>query len=128
MPPSPRENRHIGPVGLSVPPRDLTPTTEASGPHDFAVRFGTARPHVLKPLTEFIPSCNPFPRTMPPRPPHPIPAFGDDGQRPFLRGQDGIIHNGDLPFGKSEILPDGLICRRGGAGSQLGSHLSHQLP
>ena len=29
-----------------VPPQDLTPTTEASGPHDFAVRFGTARLHV----------------------------------------------------------------------------------
>ncbi|MDP1582064.1 MAG: hypothetical protein Q8M18_01420, partial [Bradyrhizobium sp.] len=43
--------------------------------------------------------------------PHPIPTFGDDGQRPFLRGQDGGIHSGDLGFGKSEILPDGLICR-----------------
>src|SRR3990170_2845078 len=38
-----------------------------------------------RPLTEFIPPCNPFPRTMPPRPPHPIPTFGNDGQRPFLR-------------------------------------------
>jgi hypothetical protein len=27
-----------------APPKDLTPTIEASGPHDFAVRFGTARP------------------------------------------------------------------------------------
>jgi hypothetical protein len=26
-----------------------------------------------------------------------------------------MIRNGDLPFGKSEILPDGLVCRRGGA-------------
>ena len=48
---------------------------------------------------------------MPPRPPHPVPTFGDDGQRPFLRGQDGGIYNGELGFGKSEILPDGLICR-----------------
>src|SRR5450755_152334 len=31
-----------------APPKDLTPTIEASGPHDFAVRFGTARQHVLK--------------------------------------------------------------------------------
>src|SRR6267154_3210759 len=37
--PSPRGNRHVGPVGLSEPPQDLTPTTEASGPHAFAVRF-----------------------------------------------------------------------------------------
>ena len=31
-----------------APPQDLTPTTEASGPHDFAVRFDTARLRVLK--------------------------------------------------------------------------------
>ena len=29
-----------------APPKDLTPTTEASGPRDFAVRFGTARQRV----------------------------------------------------------------------------------
>ena len=51
------------------------------------------------PLTEFIPPCNRIPHTMPLRPPHPIPTFGDDGQRPFLRGQDGESHNGDLGFG-----------------------------
>ena len=48
LPPSPHGNRHLGPVGPSAPPQDLTPTTEASGPHAFAVRFGTARLHVLK--------------------------------------------------------------------------------
>ena len=84
LPPSPSGNWHLGPVGPSAPPQDLTPTTEASDPHNFAVRFDTARQHALGPLTEFIPPCNPFPRTMPPRPPHPIPTFGDDGQRPFL--------------------------------------------
>ena len=57
---------------------------------------------------------------MPPRPPHPIPTFGDDGQRPFLRGQDGMSLSGDLPFGKNEILPDGLICRRCGCYSASG--------
>src|SRR5258708_33643409 len=30
-----------------APPKDLMPTTEASEPHDFAVRLGTARRHVL---------------------------------------------------------------------------------
>src|ERR1700676_783812 len=30
-----------------APPKDLTPTTEASEPHDFAVRLSTARRHVL---------------------------------------------------------------------------------
>ena len=29
-----------------APPKDLMPTTEASEPHDFAVRLGTARRHV----------------------------------------------------------------------------------
>ena len=37
--PSPHGSRHVGPVGPSAPPQDLTPTAEASGPHDFAVRF-----------------------------------------------------------------------------------------
>jgi len=55
MPPSPRENRHIGPVGPSAPPRDLTPTTEASGPHDFAVRFNAVRLPAVRSLTELIP-------------------------------------------------------------------------
>ena len=67
-----------------APPKGLTPTTEASDPRDFAVRFSTARQHAPRPLTEFIPPCRPVARTMPSRPPHPIPTFGDDGQRPFL--------------------------------------------
>jgi hypothetical protein len=45
--PSPHGNWHLGPVGLSAPPQDLTPTAEASRPHDFAVRFSTARQRVL---------------------------------------------------------------------------------
>jgi hypothetical protein len=45
--PSPHGNWRLGPVGLAAPPQDLTPTAEASGPHVFAVRVGTARQHVL---------------------------------------------------------------------------------
>ena len=52
LPPSPHGNWHLGPVGLSAPPQDLTPTAEASGPHDFAVRFGAVRPARRCPLTE----------------------------------------------------------------------------
>jgi len=37
---------HPRPVGPTCLFADLTPTAEASGPHDFTVRFGTARPHV----------------------------------------------------------------------------------
>jgi hypothetical protein len=46
--------RRLRMTGSSAPGRadlpfaDLTPTAEASGPHDFTVRFGTARQHVLK--------------------------------------------------------------------------------
>jgi hypothetical protein len=47
LPPSHCRNRHAGPVGLCVPRQDLTPTAEASGPHDFAVRFGIARQHAV---------------------------------------------------------------------------------
>ena len=52
LPPSPSGNWRVGPVGLSAPPQDLTPTAEASGPHDFAVRFGAVRPARRCPLTE----------------------------------------------------------------------------
>jgi hypothetical protein len=38
----------LGPGWAFAPPKDLTPTIEASGPHDFAVRFSTARLHALK--------------------------------------------------------------------------------
>ena len=61
------------PGWADLPSTDLMPTTEASGPHDFAVRSGTARQHVPGPLTEFIPPRRPFPRTMPPRPPQLLP-------------------------------------------------------
>jgi len=59
-PPSPHGNRHLGPVGPSAPPQDLTPTTEASGPHAFAVRFGTARQHVPKTAHGVYPALQSF--------------------------------------------------------------------
>jgi hypothetical protein len=40
-------NLALRPGRAFAPPKDLTPTTEASGPHDFAVRFSAARQHVL---------------------------------------------------------------------------------
>src|SRR3954462_9072960 len=51
-------NPALRPGWAFAPPQDLTPTTEASGPHDFTVRLSTARQHVLGSLTEFIPPCN----------------------------------------------------------------------
>ena len=49
----------LGPGWAFAPPKDLTPTSEASGPHDFTVRFSIARQRVRRSLTEFIPPCNP---------------------------------------------------------------------
>jgi hypothetical protein len=60
--PSPHGIWHIGPVGLSAPPQDLTPTTEASGPHDFTVRFSIVRPARRRPLTENRPANKPHAR------------------------------------------------------------------
>jgi hypothetical protein len=60
--PSPHGIWHVGPVGLSAPPQDLTPTTEASGPHDFTVRFGIVRPARRCPLTENRPANKPHAR------------------------------------------------------------------
>jgi hypothetical protein len=64
---------------------DLTPTTEASGPHDFTVRFGTARRRVLKIAHE------PEEPALPSHRAHDAaastasrPNVRDDGQRPFL--------------------------------------------
>ena len=48
---------------------------------------------------------------MPPRPPHPIPTFGDDGQRPFLGDRMAGLLKVICPTMKSEILPVGLFCR-----------------
>ena len=39
---------HPRPVGPTCLFADLTPTIEAPGPHDFTVRFGTARPRALE--------------------------------------------------------------------------------
>ena len=64
----PRRLRIAGssaPGRADLPSADLTPTTEASDPHDFTVRFGTARQHAPRPLTEFIPPCDPIACTMP---------------------------------------------------------------
>ena len=74
------------PGRADVPSADLTPTTEASGPHGFAVRFGTARlARSKRPLTEFIPPCNPVcAHDAAASTATPVPTFGNDGQRPLL--------------------------------------------
>jgi len=44
------------PGRTDLPSADLTPTTEASGPHDFTVRFSIVRPARRCPLTENRPA------------------------------------------------------------------------
>jgi len=108
--PSPHGNRHVGPVGPFAPPRDLTPTAEASGPHAFAVRFGAvvlragnrsrvyARPAITC-RADAIASIASHPT-------HVTIAI-----RPCGRVRPANLES-DLPASQSEILPVGLICRR----------------
>ncbi|GLH78353.1 hypothetical protein SSBR45G_32620 [Bradyrhizobium sp. SSBR45G] len=58
--------------------RDLDASIGAPGPHDFAVRNGSARP--APPL----------------RPSHPAPDIRDDAYAPLV-GRDAAINEADLP-------------------------------
>jgi hypothetical protein len=109
----PRRLRIAGssaPGRADLPSADLTPTAEASGPHDFTVRFSIARQHALGSLTgrKTRPAV-PIARTMPPRPPHPIPTFGNDGQRPFLRNRMAGVVKVICPTSKGEFCPSGYF-------------------
>jgi hypothetical protein len=58
--------------------RKLDASTEASGPHDFAVRISRAR------------------QSQPSRPPHPAPTSVTIAKRPSSRAQDDWEYAGDL--------------------------------
>ena len=91
--PSPREYGFVRPVGLAKPPRDLTPTAEASGPHDFAVRSSTVRlrsPIDRSRIDKTRPAIAPCARALP-RPPLPVPTFVTMANAP-LSGRDGKSH------------------------------------
>jgi hypothetical protein len=62
--------------------RQLDASVEASGPHDFAVRFSRVR------------------LVAPKRPPHPAPNVRDDRETPLVRARDGGEYGFDL--GESE--------------------------
>ena len=70
------------PGRTDLPSADLTPTTEASGPHDFTVRFSIVRPALRCPLTETALRTHFTPDTAASTASH--PNVRDDGQRPFL--------------------------------------------
>jgi hypothetical protein len=88
--PPPREYGFVRPVGLAKPPRDLTPTVEASGPHDFAVRRSAVRLRAQG-ITHGNPPCDSCARGH--RRVHRIPPrVNDDGQRPSV-GRDGELYS-----------------------------------
>jgi hypothetical protein len=94
-------------LGLA-PPQDLTPTTEASGPtrlHRTLQHRSSARPVIAHGSQN--PPCSPIARTTPPRPPHPIPTFGDDGQRPFLGDRMAGVLKVICPTAKAKFCPSG---------------------
>jgi hypothetical protein len=124
LPPSSREYGFVRPVGLATPPRDLTPTTEASGPHAFAVRSHPSSPKGSPGKAPFVPRtgrsltrnspCDSLRADAAASTASP-PAFVTIAIRPSCRERTGRACKGDLPDMLSEILPVGLFCRRLGA-------------
>jgi hypothetical protein len=96
------------PGRADLPSADLTPTTEASGPHDFTVRFSIVRPARRCPLTENRPANTLHARH---RRVHrnPIPTFGDDGQRPFLGDRMAGVLAMICPTAKAKFCPTGCF-------------------
>ena len=98
------------PGRADLPSADLTPTTEASGPHDFTVRFGTARRHVLKiahrPEEPALPShrAHGAAASTASR-----PYVRDDGQRPFLGDRMAGVLKVICPTSKAKICPSGYF-------------------
>src|SRR6202048_3467343 len=86
LPPS--SSCHVGPVGPSAPPQDLTPTAEASGPHDFAVRFNAVVLRAVNRSRVFArPAIPPARRRCRV---HRIPSrVRDDRDTPLLPGETG---------------------------------------
>ena len=98
------------PGRADLPSADLTPTIEASGPHDFAVRFDTARPHIPKTAHGVDPALQSLFRARCRRVHrNPIPTFGDDGRPPFLGdGMAGVLAM-ICPTAKAKICPSGCF-------------------
>jgi hypothetical protein len=124
--PSPREDGFVRPVGLAKPPRDLTPTTEASGPHDFAVRSARLRQKASPGKTPFVSA--PFDRSQALWRTRPASRFTPDAAastapcpasltiriRPSVE-QDGEEFTGDLGMGSRGISENQKSFRSGKA-------------
>jgi hypothetical protein len=105
--PSPHGIWHVSPVGLSAPLQDLTPTTEASGPHDFAVRFcsdvsaSRDRSRALKPALRSHRAHEAAASTAS------YPNVRDDGQRPFPGDRMAGVVKVICPTAKAKFCPSG---------------------
>src|ERR1700692_2329618 len=100
---------HPGPVGPTCLFADLTPTAEAPGPHDFTVRFGTARLHA--PQIAHEPEGRPaIPTRARRRRVHriPVPTFVTMANAPSS-GTGWRELKSDLPGDESGNLPVGVF-------------------
>jgi hypothetical protein len=100
-------NSALRPGWAFAPPKDLTPTIEASDPHDFAVRFSIARQARLVTAHGVYPA-------LPSHRAHDAvasttshPAFRDDGQRPFLGDRMAGVLKVICPASKAKFCPSG---------------------
>ena len=55
------------------------------------------------------PPCEHTTRPTPRRPPHPVPTFGDDGQRPFLRDRMAGVLKMICPTTEGKFCPSGYF-------------------
>jgi hypothetical protein len=105
LPPSPRENWHVGPVGLSHLRKDLTPTIEASDPHDFAVRFGAVHLRAVDRSRETRPAITCLARRCRV---HRIPSrVNDDHDTPLKWDRMARFLEVICPTPKAKICPSG---------------------
>jgi hypothetical protein len=95
------------PGRADLPSADLTPTTEASGPHDFAVRFSIVRPARRCPLTETALRTNFTLDTAASTASH--PNVRDDGQRPFPGDRMARVLEVICPTAKAKFCPSGCF-------------------
>src|SRR6266702_7598712 len=95
---------HI-PLGLSVPPRDLTPTTGARTTRLRRPQQCRSSRAPLLIAHEFELALRSHAHTTSSRPPHPAPRFVTIGRNaPLHRGGMGRAYKSDLPDGLSEIF------------------------
>ena len=99
----------LSPVG----PTRLRRLSTSNGCQNHTVLPYATTPFVCAPFAAHgsfaNPPCDHITRLTPPRPPHPIPTFGDDGQRPFLGDRMAGVLKMICPTAKAKICPSGCF-------------------